>query len=74
MILQVYVDDRTLQALRVVAARTGRTPEDLAEAAVADAACRALPMERSPVVHPLDLGGCVIGLAEQADGSVRVVP
>lgn len=25
-------------------------------------------------VTPLDLGGCVIGLQEQPDGSIRIVP
>lgn len=74
MILQVYVDPTTEHVLRRISAATGRSLEDLAESAVAEEAMRALPMPRSPVVRPLDLGGCVIGLAEQADGSVRVLP
>lgn len=74
MILQVYVDAQTEHVLRRISAATGRSLEDLAEAAVAEEAMRATPMPRSPVVHPLDLGGVTIGLAEQADGSMRVVP
>lgn len=27
-----------------------------------------------PVVHPLDLGSVVIGMVEQPDGSIRIVP
>lgn len=32
------------------------------------------PPDLFPPVHPLDLGGCVIGLQEQPDGSIRIVP
>lgn len=74
MILQVHIDATTEHVLRRISAATGRSLEDLAEAAVAEEACRALPIGRPPVVHPLDLGGCTIGLVEQRDGSVRVVP
>lgn len=74
MILQVYVDATTEAVLRRISAATGRSLEDLAEAAVAEEACRALPMGRAPVVHPLDLGGCTIGLAERPDGSIGIVP
>lgn len=38
MILQVYVDDRTLEILNAISAGNGRTIEDLAECAVAEAA------------------------------------
>lgn len=38
MILQVYLDEQTLGTLRRVAVETGRTVEDLAESAVAEAA------------------------------------
>lgn len=40
MILRVYVDDRTLAILRDVSEQTGRSVEDLAEAAVAEAAIK----------------------------------
>ncbi len=30
--------------------------------------------QTTPVVHPLDLGSVVIGLQEQPDGSVRIMP
>jgi hypothetical protein len=39
-ILRVYVDDRTLSQLRRVSEETGRTVEDLAEAAISEAALR----------------------------------
>ncbi len=38
MILQVYVDERTLEILNAVSAGNGRTIEDLAECAVSEAA------------------------------------
>lgn len=38
MILQCYVDDDTLLSLRVASAETGRKVEELAEAAIANAA------------------------------------
>lgn len=40
-ILQVYVDDRTLASLQAYAKDNGRTIEDLAEAAIAEAALAA---------------------------------
>lgn len=43
-ILNIYVDDATLARLRLVSSETGRTVEDLAECAVAEAA---LGSERS---------------------------
>lgn len=44
-ILHCYVDERTLQILQAVSERDGmqRTPAQLAEDAIADAAIRALP-------------------------------
>ena len=30
--------------------------------------------QTTPVVHPLDLGSVVIGMVEQPDGSIRIVP
>lgn len=41
MIIQVYADDRTAARLQRSAARLGRTVEDLAECAVAEAALEA---------------------------------
>jgi hypothetical protein len=41
--LTVYVDDRTMEALKEFSEKDGRSVEDLAEAAVADAALRSLP-------------------------------
>jgi hypothetical protein len=40
-ILNCYVDDRTLATLERVSAQTGRTVEDLAEAAISEAAVMA---------------------------------
>lgn len=40
-IIKVYVDDRTLATLERVSAESGRSIEDLAEAAISEAACRA---------------------------------
>ena len=31
-------------------------------------------IDRARRTTPLDLGGCVIGLEEQPDGSIRIVP
>jgi hypothetical protein len=73
MILQVYVDPQTEHVLRRISAATGRSMEELAEAAVAEEACRSLPTSRSPVVHPLDLGSVTIGMREQPDGSMEIV-
>lgn len=74
MILQCYVDDRTLAILQRHSTVTGRTVEQLAEAAIESEAIRSLP-GCGPGMHwPLDLGGVVIGLAEQPDGSIRIVP
>jgi hypothetical protein len=74
MILQCYVDDRTYAVLQNVACNTGRTVEQLAEAAIENEALKCLPGGRSPVVHPLDLGGVTIGMRERSDGSVEIVP
>ena len=41
-ILRVYVDDRTMAALKKISEETGRDVEQLAEAAVSDAALNAL--------------------------------
>jgi hypothetical protein len=46
-ILSVYVDDRTLEILKSKSDELGRTIEDLAECAVAEAALSAL-RERLP--------------------------
>lgn len=40
-ILNCFVDDRTMATLERVSRETGRTIEDLAEAAISDQACRA---------------------------------
>lgn len=37
-------------------------------------ACWDQPPQPQPVVHPLDLGSVVIGMVEQPDGSIRIVP
>lgn len=38
------------------------------------APCHPRSLEYLPPVVPLDLGGAVIGLQEQPDGSIRIVP
>lgn len=43
MILNCYVDDRTRHILERVSATTGRSLEELAEAAIEEAAIRELP-------------------------------
>lgn len=73
-VLSCYVDDRTYAVLQNVACNTGRTVEQLAEAAIENEAVKCLPVPRSPVIHPLDLGSVVIGMVEQPDGSIRIVP
>lgn len=42
-ILRCYVDDRTMHVLERIAAVSGRTPEELAEAAIENEAIAALP-------------------------------
>lgn len=39
MILSCHVDERTLAILQLTSRTTGRTVEDLAEAAISEAAC-----------------------------------
>ncbi len=52
MILQCYIDDRTLAILKRVSEQTGRTIEDLAEAAISDAASGADRDQPQPKDHP----------------------
>lgn len=73
-ILSCYVDDRTLAILQRESAVSGRTVEQLAEAAIESEAIASLPGGLRGMHWPLDLGGVTIGMAEQADGSVRIVP
>lgn len=40
MIIQCHIDDATLKILQSVSAKTGRTVEDLAESAIAEAALK----------------------------------
>lgn len=53
-ILNCYVDDRTMDVLREVASRTGRTVNDLAEAAISDAAVQAIPPQNRASVFGRD--------------------
>jgi len=51
VILSCYIDERTEAILRRQSAETGRSIEDLAEAAIANAACDAArhnPLETEP--------------------------
>jgi hypothetical protein len=73
-ILSCYVDDRTLAILQREASVSGRTVEQLAEAAIESEAIASLPGGMRGMHWPLDLGGVAIGMVEQADGSVRIVP
>ena len=42
-VLRLFVDDRTYSILAEISDRTGRTIEDLAEAAIAEEAIRSIP-------------------------------
>lgn len=48
MILQCYVDDRTLAILEKFALESGRTIEELAEAAISEAAIQSLRPGEQP--------------------------
>lgn len=50
-ILQCYVDDRTHAILTEYAASNGRTVEDLAECAIAEAALHAIPPQNRQEVY-----------------------
>lgn len=53
--LQIYLDDRSFAALERCSASLGRSIEDLAEAAVADAAVKGDPLPPVPTIMGLDL-------------------
>lgn len=54
-ILRCYVDDRTLAILQEYGERRGQTVENLAEAAISDAALRSLP---PPALSPRPCDSC----------------
>lgn len=60
-ILHCYVDDETLATLELVSAETGRRIEELAEAAISEAAVQAkvaaMPRGRSTIEWAKDMGG-----------------
>ncbi len=75
-ILSCYIDDRTMAILQRHSAMTGRTVEQLAEGAIESEAIASLPggYAGGQQRFPLDLGSVTIGMVEQHDGSVRIVP
>lgn len=73
-ILSCYVDDRTLEILRRESVVSGRTIEQLAEAAIESEAIRSLPGAGAGMQWPLDLGSVTIGMRERPDGSIEFVP
>lgn len=74
-ILNCYVDERTLAVLQRVSFSTGRTVEQLAEAAIESEAIREAGgppgMHWTPPTVPLDLGGVTIAMRERPDGSIE---